>query len=350
MMGRLFCVLLAFLLIQAQGAVAQQVKLKANLQFPVANPAFGANLVRFKQEVERQTGNGVVVEIVDKAQLLTDYQVVDGVAAGIADIGMTAAQQFSYKAPLVGILDQPFLFNFQALMDAAARPGSEIRKLVDDAILAHIGVRVLWWQSLGNNVLFSKGLDAADPARIKGQRVASPGKLPGEFVDWCGGRAVAMSVEKFQDGFERGALDMAVVGLGAIQTLGLWQFTDTVTHTYHSPVPFFLVINEKAWQSLSPAHRTAVAQAARRVETEIDDKLQASQDRFLAFGKSKGFKFHELTPDQVAEWRACSAGMLADYMAKNGEGARKLMAAYGRLRTDPCCSAGPASAVGFTRR
>jgi hypothetical protein len=42
--------------------------------------------------------------------------------------------------------------------------------------------------------------------------------------------------------------------------------------------------------------------------------------------------------------------MLADYMAKNGEAARKLMAAYGRLRMDPCCSAGPASAFGFTRR
>jgi hypothetical protein len=70
---------------------------------------------------------------------------------------MTAAQQFSYKAPLVGVLDQPFLFNFQALIDAAARPGSEIRELIDDAIMSGIGVRVLWWQLTGNNVLFSKG-------------------------------------------------------------------------------------------------------------------------------------------------------------------------------------------------
>ena len=347
MKGRLFCALLASLLIPVE-AGAQQVKLKANLQFPIGNPVFGGNLVRLKQEVERQTGNAVVIEIIDKAQLLTDYQVVDGVAAGIADIGMTAAQQFSYKAPLVGILDQPFLFNFQALMDAAARPGSEIRKLIDDAILARIGVRVLWWQSLGNNVLFSKGRDMTDPARIKDQRVASPGKLPGEFIDWCGATANVLSVEKFQDGFTKGALDMAVVSLGAIQTLGLWQVTDTVTYTYHSPVPFFLVINEKTWQSLSSAHQAIVAQAARKVEIEINDQLQPSLDRYFAFGKGKGFKFHDLTPDQVAEWRACSAGMLSDFMDKSGERARKLMAAYGRLRMDPCCSAMPGGA-GFTR-
>jgi C4-dicarboxylate-binding protein DctP len=349
MKGRLFCVLLASLLIPPEEAGAQQVKLKASLQFPIANPVFGGNLVRLKEEVERQTGNAVVIEIIDKAQLLTDYQVVDGVAAGIADIGMTAAQQFSYKVPLVGILDQPFLFNFQALMDAAARSGSEIRTLVDDAILAQLGVRVLWWQSLGNNVIFSNGgLGVADPARIKDQRVASPGKLPGEFIDWCGGKPVAMSVEKFQDGFRKGQLDMAVVALASIQILGLGEVTDTVTNTYHSPVPFFLIVSEKTWQALSPAHRDVIAQAARKVEVQIGNNLQPSLDRFTALGRSKGFKFHDLTPDQVAEWRACSAGMLADFMDRNGEGARKLMAAYGRLRLDPCCSTMPGDAR-FTR-
>jgi hypothetical protein len=58
---------------------------------------------------------------------------------------------------------------------------------------------------------------------------------------------------------------------------------------------------------------------------------------------------HDLTPDQVAEWRACSAEMLADYMATHGAVAQRLMAAYAKLRTDPCCISAPSSAV-FTRR
>jgi hypothetical protein len=56
-----------------------------------------------------------------------------------------------------------------------------------------------------------------------------------------------------------------------------------------------------------------------------------------------------LTPDNVADWRACSADMVADYMDRNGELARRLMAAYSKLRTDPCCTAGPSEAA-FTRR
>jgi TRAP-type C4-dicarboxylate transport system substrate-binding protein len=282
--------------------------------------------------------------------LFNDYQVVDAVSAGAVDIIMTAAQQFSYRAPLVGILDQPFLFNFRALMSAAAMPGSEIRKLIDEAILAEIGARVLWWHPLGNNVLFSKGRDVADAERLKDQRVASPGKLPGEFIAWCGGKPAVLTVEKFQAAFKAGEVDMAVLGFGALASFGLWQFTDTVTFTHHSPIVFFLVISEKTWTSLSPAHRAAIAQTASKVEIEIHGHQFASEARARAFAKTKNVQLQELTPDQVAEWRACSAGMLADYMDKNGDGARKLMAAYGKLRMDPCCSAGPGGTTAFTRR
>jgi TRAP-type C4-dicarboxylate transport system substrate-binding protein len=349
-MKRLLCLLLVALLLPAGDAVAQQVKLTANLQFPIANPTFGGSLKRFKDEVERLSKNDIAVEIFDKSQIYNDYRVVDGVAAGGVDIGMTAAQQFSYKAPLVGILDQPFLFNFKALMSAAAKPGGEIRKLIDDAILAEIGVRVLWWHPLGNNVFFSKGRDVADPVRVRDQRVASPGNLPGEFVARCGGKAAVLTVEKFHDAFNNGAVEMAMLGLGALQSFGIWKFTDTVTLTHHSPIVFFLVINEKRWQSLSPDHRAAVAQAASKVEAEIAGAHLASEARAHAFASSKSFKVQELTPDQIAEWRACSAEMLADYMDKNGERARHLMAAYGRLRMDPCCSAGPDTTSAFTRR
>jgi C4-dicarboxylate-binding protein DctP len=350
MVLRFLCLVFPLCLLPAGDASAQQIKLKANLQFPIAQPIFGGSLKRFKEEVEGQSRNDIAVEIFDKSQLFTDYQVVDAVASGAVDIGMTAAQQFSYRAPLVGILDQPFLFNFQALMSAAASPGSRIRRIIDQTILAEIGVRVLWWHPLGNNVFFSKGRDVADPARLKDQRVASPGKLPGEFVAWCGGKASALTIEKFHDAFKDGALDMAMVGFGALQAFGLWKFTDTVTFTHHSPIVFFLVINEKTWQSLSAAHRAVVAQAAGKVETEIRSHQAESEARARAFATGKSVKLQELTPDQVAEWRACSAGMLADYMEKNGEPARRLMDAYGKLRTDPCCTAGPDTAAAFTRR
>ena len=42
--------------------------------------------------------------------------------------------------------------------------------------------------------------------------------------------------------------------------------------------------------------------------------------------------------------------MIVDYMQTGGELANKLMVADGKLRTDPCCTTGPRSELGFTRR
>ena len=344
----LLCVLLAPLLLPAQ-AGAQQVKLKVNLQFPLANPVFGGSFTRFKEEVERQSEGVIAVEIFDKAQLFTDDKVVDAVSSGAVDIGMTAAHQFSYRVPLVAVLDQPFLFNFGALMQAAAKPDSEIRKLIDEAILAQLGTRVLWWTPIGNNLIFSKGRDVADPERIKGQRVGSPGKLPGEFAAACGGTPAVMTIEKFHAAYKDGALDMSAAGFGAIATYGLEKFVDTVTFTQHTPIAFFYIFNEQRWQALSPADRSVIARAALKVEAEFAGAQAGSERRARAFAEKHNIKLQELTPDQVAEWRACSAGMLAEYMDRVGEGARKLMAAYGKLRLEPCCSAAPGPGD-FTRR
>jgi len=95
---------------------------------------------------------------------------------------------------------------------------------------------------------------------------------------------------------------------------------------------------------------------ATRRETELELTDCEGRARVASIDKAaerfaieNGMKLVSLTPDQVAEWRACSAGMLADYMDRNGERARKLMAAYGRLRMDGCCSTMPGEAR-FTRR
>jgi C4-dicarboxylate-binding protein DctP len=352
-MARVFALWLATLLISvlipAHEVAAQQLKLKANLQFPLANPVFGGNFKRFKAELEKLSEGAITLEIFDKAQLFKDEEVVDAVSSGAVDIGMTAAHQFAYKVPLIAILDQPFLFNFHALMKAAAKPGSEIRKDIDEAVLARLGTRVLWWNPIGNNVMFSKGRDVADPARMKNQRVAAPGKLPGDFVAACGGTPAAMTIERFQEAYKSGAIDMSAAGFGAIATYQLETFVDTVTFTNHTPIAFLYIINEKRWQTLSTVERHVITQAAAKVEAEFADAAAASEARARAFAEKQGIKLVQMTPDQVAEWRACSAGMLADYMDRVGEGARKLMAAYGKLRTDPCCSAIPG--VGeFTRR
>ena len=186
---------------------------------------------------------------------------VDAVSSGAVEVGITASQIFVGRAPSLAFLDLPFLFKLQAFIDAAARPGSEIRKLIDETLMAEAGVRVLLWQSVGNTHFYSKGRDVGDVTRLKDQRVAVPGKALEDFVARCGGRPTTLPINKFADRIQDGALDMALMTLGGNQNFGLWKVQDTITLTAHASVEFLLVINEGTWRSLSPDHRAAMTEA-----------------------------------------------------------------------------------------
>jgi C4-dicarboxylate-binding protein DctP len=348
MTARLLC-LLVLSLLSAPDAHAQQVKLKTTLMVPISHPILGAGLVRLKEEVEKRSNNTVSIEIFDKAQLFGAAQVVEAVSSGAVDIGVAASYHFTKWVPAIAILDQPFLFNFSALVRAAATPGSEIRSVIDQAVLTKLGVRVLWWQGLGNTVFFSKGKGVADLEHMKGQRVGVNAKALAELVARCGGRPIELSFERLHDIMKDGGVDMAMAGISAVRVVPLWEFTDTITRTQHVPVEFLLIINERTWQSLDHARRNAIADAAASVEIKMRELLSEMEAKIAAFATSKGFKIQDLTADQVVEWRACSAGLLADYMDENGASAAQLMAAYGKLRTQPCCTTAPSSGV-FTRR
>ena len=347
MKGRVLCFLLMMLLLPVPIGGAQPVVLKANLQAAISNPFYGWSLARLKEEVERQSTGTLAIEIAEK--LFRDEQVIGAVTSGAVQIGFTSSTLFADRVPAAAIIGQPFLFNFPALVRAATSPGSEIRKLIDDAVLGQIGLRVLWWQSLSVTVFYSKGWDVADVGLLMGKRVAVPSKTAGGLIAHCGGNPIALSVEGHEGAVRDGTLDMAMLALPGLQSQGLWKATDTITYTAHAPVEMFLVINERAWQTLSPGHQAILAEAARVVERESRERVAKIETGIHAFAASKGMTIKVLTPDQVAEWRACSAEMLDEYMERGGELARKLMYAYGKLRTDPCCNAGPSTAA-FTRR
>jgi hypothetical protein len=59
----------------------------------------------------------------------------------------------------------------------------------------------------------------------------------------------------------------------------------------------------------------------------------------------RGMRIVEPPAEDVAAWRACSAPLLEEYAERAGEAGSKLFAAYGKLRTAPCCRDAPGKEV-----
>jgi C4-dicarboxylate-binding protein DctP len=326
----------------------EPITLRVSLQIPASNPIMGRGVVLFKEQVEKETEGALRIEIFDSGKLYNDEQVVGAVQSGAIEMGSAVISQISKRLPAADIMEQPFLFNFEALTRAALGPESELRKLLDNAVLERLGVHVLWWQNAGTQVLLSKGLDMADPSRLKDKKMRVFSETMASFARHCGGMPLVLSITKVHDGLKQGTIDAGMIATVAVETRELWKVADTITRTDHTGTEFLVIINAKTWQGLTDEHKAVMTRAARASERAIRDNTARLEEKAYEFVRSKGMKVYELSPDQIAEWRACSADVLDGYMSRGGDLERQLLSAYGRLRTDPCCSAGPAGV--FHRR
>ncbi len=337
----LYCVLLAALAIAP--VHAEPLKLRFPLQFPITDPLQGKSIADFKVAVERETGNAITIEVLDKGQLNIDYQALDAVKSGTAEMGVAGLNQVTKVIPAASIMEQPFLFNFEALVRAATGPDSEMRQLIDDAILRSMGVRVLWWQTIGPQVFYTKDGDLRNPDRLKGLKTRVNSDTMAGLVTYCGGLPLEVPASKIRDTLKDGTLDGSMIGIGAAKTLGLWEVTHAVTRTEHATIEFLVLINENNWRQLSEEQQRIVINEARTVERRARERAALLETAGYEFARSKGMRIYELTPTDVADWRACSADVFTNYLEQAGELTSKLMAAYARLRQQPCCSAGPAA-------
>jgi C4-dicarboxylate-binding protein DctP len=330
------------LLLIASPAVAfEPIKIRLALQVSGTEPFLGAPIGRFKEVVEREAGKAITFEIFDNGKPYVDDQIVGAVRSGAIEMGLAPLYGITRVLPAAGFMEQPFLFNFDGLTQAATSPESELRKLMDDAILTTMGLRVLWWETIGPQAFFTKEGDARHPSSIKGRKMRAGSPTTSSFAARCGGEPLIVSTSKIQQAMADGTLDMVMMAPAGVWTRDLWKVSAAITRTDHADVEFLVVINEKAWQSLSDKHKNIFMQAARRVERDARERSVQLNEQAYDFARSKGMKVYELSPGDVAEWRACSSDVLVDFMARGGELAQALMTAYGRLRTAPCCSAGP---------
>lgn len=329
-------------------ALAEPAKLRLGLPIAIDSPT-SENIQEFALQVQARTGGEVRIEIQGQDRGYDERGVLSVVRSGAIEIGATQLSQFTHDVPVAGIFLQPFMFNYDALVQAATADRHEIRELIEKEILRRTNTRVLWWQPYGSGVILSKGVHATNPDAIAARVVGAPDSQMRELIRVCGGAPVPGSPASLFAELQNGAIDAAAADIMNVGEFELWRVADTITDLRHAPSLVVVVINERAWQRLSPDHREIVAELAQDAQNFMWARFATIRARAYAFAVEKGMRIVEATGDDVEAWRACSAPLLEAYIDRAGESGRKLFMAYGRLRTDPCCRE-PPPATSFIRR
>jgi C4-dicarboxylate-binding protein DctP len=320
----------------ASPGFTEEVLLRITLHQPASSP-IGQNLLEFKRDVEERTKGGLKISLYDKAEFYLDYQVPEAVGSGAIEMGVAPLAQYAADIPAAGLFMQPFLFNFDPLVRAAAARKSEIRPAIDAEIEKKAGVRILWWQPYGPNVILGKGA-LANPDALANRKVRVFDDVSAEFVNLCGGVPHIISDAKQAEAFDLKIVDASIASIASLRDDELWRKIDVITNIRHSENLFLVVMNVSAFDALSPGQQKDVIEAAQKAEDSIWSRFGEMVAETSAFAASKGIKVQQLTPDDTVAWRVCSSPILESYRERAGELGVKLFQAYGRLRANPCCS------------
>lgn len=315
------------LLALAAFSAQAETTLRITLQLPLASH-LGENLMVFKEEVEKTSD--VRIEIYDSAQLYKDNEVPEAVGSGQIEMGVASLSRYVGDIPAVDIFYMPFVLNTEAKIRAATAPGSAVRAPLDAAI-AETGARVLWWQAYGGNVLLSKGDPLMGPDDLKGKKVRVFGKWLGEWVKELGGAPTLISGSEQFLAYQRGTVDVGMTGLSGVQSRKLWEVMDSVTLTNNGDIEFLVVINQDAWDDLTPEQQAAVEAAALKAEADVRDRMAEIEAQALEDAKAAGMKVHVPTPEQIEAWRAASAPVIDAWLAEAGDLGREVLDAASGL-------------------
>jgi C4-dicarboxylate-binding protein DctP len=276
-----------------------------------------ANLIDFKNIVEKKSGGKLTIEIFHSAQLYKDKEVPQAVASGAIDMGTASLTRFAGTIPAVDMFYVPFLLPSQDLAKKASAQGSTIRGPLDAAILK-TGARVLWWQSLGGAIFMSKE-PINGPADVKGKKVRVFGKTLGTFVEVLGGAPAVISGSSQFLAYQRGTVDAGMSTAAAVKSRKIYEVLNHITITNHASVWFVVIINEKVWKGLTKDEQALINEAGKMVETNLADSIVAKDLAVIDFvRKETKMGVIDQTPAQIKAWQDASKPVVDLYIKAAG--------------------------------
>ncbi len=314
--------------------------LRLGLPIAIDTPT-GQNLSEFASQVRARTGIAITIEVQGKDGRYDERGIVSAVATGAIEMGATPLNQLTDDIPLAGAFQQPFLFNFDALVENATAHESELRALLDKTTLRAAKVRILWLQPYGSSVIVSRKAPAASPMSIAA-RVVGADLQTRDLMRVCGGTPVPVSPASAFTELKNGAIEAAAVDIMSVTEHELWRVADTITNLRHAPSLFMVVINDKAWQRMSREQQEVLAELGQDAQSYMWVRFAAVRARAYALAKEKGMRIVEPTASDIVAWRACSAPLLEAFVERVGRSGSEFFTAYGRLRLHRCCRDAPA--------
>ncbi len=289
------------------------------------NSAAGMQATWLAEAIARHTGGQIKVTVYPSSQLGKLQELAEAVSTGtIALSHNTAAGIGSLHEPFAA-LDTPYLYRDVDHLMKVVDVNSPVMKKLNDGLVQAAGVRVLYAYYFGTRHLTTRKA-VTQPSDLAGMKIRSiPFPIYMTAVQGLGAVPVPVDWSEVPTALATGVVNGQENPVNVVLSSKLYESQSHLMLTGHVMNAQVIVINEKAWQGLSPAQREAVSKAALEVRNRATQSVQAQEGEELT--KLKELKMTVIGPEnglKLDSFKA-SVGKLV---------AEKFSARYGDLYKD----------------
>ncbi len=294
---------------------------------PPGHPIVADMMIPWMDNVKNATDGRVDIKLLAKG-LGHPKAYFDIVKNGMADAGYTCNAYTPGRFTLSEGVELPFLGNnAEATSVAYWRTYKKYFEKADE----YKGLKLIGVMTHGPGQIHNSKLVAQSVADLKGMKFRVPGGIAAKVAASLGIVGIQKPASQAYELLSRGVADGVVLPLESIKS---FKITKVVPYTTLVPdglynVAFYLVMNQKTFDSFSAADQKAVMSVSGEAFAKLAGKAWDAADKVgLAAMKENGNKIETAKPEFIAEIKEATQHLEADWIkrakAKGVDGAAAL--------------------------
>jgi len=272
--------------------------------------------MEFKKYIESRLPGKYDIQVYANAQLGDDVRATEGVRMGTLEMVVTTASPITGLVPEFNVFDLPFIFSNEKEADAIF-DGPVGAKLL--ALLEPKGMKCLAYMENGFRQLTNSVREVKSPDDLKKLKIRTM-QNPIHMSAWkaLGANPTPMPFSEVFTAMQQKTIDGQENPIPTIYLQKFYEVQKYTTLSGHIYSPFLMLINKKLFDSFPPGDQKVfldAAVAASKFERQTNRKMNTD---LVAELRKAGNIVTELTPEQVAQFRAAVKPVYDEWVPKIG--------------------------------
>lgn len=297
-------------------ASAQERTLKMNLNGPDTHPA-AAGMKKFAETVAAKTNGRIKVGLFYNGALGSDQAVLSSLKGGTIEMAVMNSGILSSEVKEMALFDFPFLFANEKESDAIVDGpiGRKMHQALDAKGIVGLAYWELGYRQLTNSRRAIQKVEDVDGLKLR----VIPSPINIDWVKALGGNPTPMPFPEVYGALEQKAIDGQENPISVIAANKFWEVQKYVALTNHQYNPQSVLISKKVMDTLTPADRKIIEDAAAEAAQHQREQARAAVNANLELLKKNGMTVTQLPPAEVAKLREKMKPVIAKHTANVGE-------------------------------